>query len=604
MKILSVTLEKCSGCALMINDEIVFSTSEERYTRVKSDSSFPTNSIKSALKFANLKGSDLDKLIISTTEIGVIASLTNHYANLTVAEQTDLMHNYWYSRLNKNKKISYLEKIKHKINLNQFPFNTKVAKKLGFSNIKQLIKINSSPNEYDSEKIFKFYKEIFSQLLNIDKKKIIATDHHTNHAAYALYGSPIRDDKTLIVTADAYGDGLSGTVSRYNKSLNRIERLKNYKHNDFQLARIYRFTTLYLRMLANEHEYKVMGLASYYKGNKREEVEKIFDKMLKVNKTDFIFNKKIKNIYNFLEENLYSYRFDHIASGLQKFTEKILVNWISNLIDRYGGSSVVFSGGTSMNVKANMEISKIKKIKFFFVSGAGTDETLPMGACFHYAEKNKIKPKYLSTLYLGEKAKYQPEDIKKIKKFNVIEYKDEKQILDSLLKNKIISICRGRMEMGQRSLGNRSIVADPRIHENIEKINRSIKQRDFWMPFAPIILFEYQDVLIKNPKKIDSPFMTITFETLKGKEIFPAAVHQADGTVRAQLLKKDQNPVLWNLIYQFYKSTGVPALLNTSFNLHGFPIVKSLKDALYVFDKSDLEVLWLDNHILEKKINN
>ena len=96
------------------------------------------------------------------------------------------------------------------------------------------------------------------------------------------------------------------------------------------------------------------------------------------------------------------------------------------------------------------------------------------------------------------------------------------------------------MEMGQRSLGNRSIVADPRFHDNIGKINRSIKQRDFWMPFAPIILFEYQDIIIKNPKKINSPFMTITYETIKGKEIFPAATHQADGTARAQLLKKDQ----------------------------------------------------------------
>ena len=157
------------------------------------------------------------------------------------------MHNYWHPKLNKGKKISYLEKIQNKINLNQFPFNTKIAKELGFSNIKQLIKINASPNEYDSGKIFKFYKEIFSQLLKIDKKKIITTDHHTNHAAYALYGSPIRDDKTLIVTADAYGDGLSGSVSRYNKSLNKIEKLKDYKHNRFQLARIYRFTTLYLR---------------------------------------------------------------------------------------------------------------------------------------------------------------------------------------------------------------------------------------------------------------------------------------------------------------------------------------------------------------------
>ena len=121
------------------------------------------------------------------------------------------------------------------------------------------------------------------------------------------------------------------------------------------------------------------------------------------------------------------------------------------------------------------------------------------------------------------------------------------------------------------------------------------------MPFAPVILSEYQDLLIENPKGIDSPFMTITFETKDGKNKFPAAVHQADGTTRAQLLKKEQNPDLWELINRFNEKTDVPALVNTSFNLHGKPIVKTFKDALYVFENSGLDVLWLDNHIIEKK---
>ena len=116
MKILSVTLDKCSGCAIMIKDQIVFSTSEERYTRIKSDSTFPIKSIKSALKFVNIKGSDLDKIIISTKEISISAPLTNRYSKFSVAEQIDLMHNYWDSKLNKGKKISYLESVKHKIN--------------------------------------------------------------------------------------------------------------------------------------------------------------------------------------------------------------------------------------------------------------------------------------------------------------------------------------------------------------------------------------------------------------------------------------------------------------------------------------------------------
>ena len=120
------------------------------------------------------------------------------------------------------------------------------------------------------------------------------------------------------------------------------------------------------------------------------------------------------------------------------------------------------------------------------------------------------------------------------------------------------------------------------------------------MPFAPIVLEEYHALLLENPKKIESPFMTIAFNTKDGRNKFPAGVHQADGTARAQLLKKSQNPVLWDLIFKFYEKTKIPALLNTSLNLHGEPIVNSVQDAIRVFEKSELEVLWINNHIIEK----
>jgi len=344
-----------------------------------------------------------------------------------------------------------------------------------------------------------------------------------------------------------------------------------------------------------------MGLASYYNGPMMKKVEKVFENMLQINELEFSFNKDIPDIYDHLKNNLKNFRFDHIAAGLQSFTEKMLVKWISNACAAYNAKSLVFSGGISMNVKANLNISKIPNIEKFFVCGAGTDETLQIGACYHWAEMNGISVKPLDSLYLGTNAAYDEKSVLSLTQYDVKKYNSEEQILEKILENKIVAICRGNMEMGQRSLGNRSIVADPRISSNVEKINNSIKMRDFWMPFAPIILSEYQDLLIKNPKNIESPFMTIAFETKDGKNKIPAAVHQADGTARAQLLKKEENPVLWNLIFKFYEKTGIPALLNTSFNLHGEPIVRSVKDGLRVFEKSGLEVLWLDNHIIEKK---
>ena len=551
--------------------------------------------ISDALSFTGLKGTDFDKIIICGNKLSLLAPLMNEYSTFSVDDQIRAMEEYWYPNLVLGKNKSFLEVFKDKINLEQFPFNTEIGKNF------DIFKLHNPYTEEDGKNVSSFFKQIIASLLGIEQEKIIHMEHDWCHAAYALYGSPIRDDNTLIVTADAWGDDLSGTLSVYSKEKGQIERVKEYNHNDFQLARIYRYTTLVLKMLANEHEYKVMGLASYYNGPMIEKVEKVFDKMLQSDGLEFIFNKEVLDIYDYLKNNLKNFRFDHIAAGLQSFTEKILVNWFSNTISRYNAKSVVFSGGVSMNVKANMKISQIPKIEKFFVCGAGTDETLPIGACYHWAEMNGIKPKLLDTLYLGSNAVYDEKDISSLAQYTIKKFNSEEQILEQILENKIVAVCRGRMEMGQRSLGNRSIIADPRTRSNVEKINNSIKKRDFWMPFAPVILEEYQDLLIKNPKKIDSPFMTIAFETKDGKNKFPAAVHQADGTARAQLLKKEQNPILWNLIFKFYEKTGIPALLNTSFNLHGEPIVRTIQDALRVFDKSELEVLWLDEHIIEKK---
>ena len=594
MKILAVTLEKCSGCALLIDNEIVFATSEERYSRIKSDSSFPKQSILHALKFAKIEGNDLDQVIICGNMLSLIPSLTNEYSTLDVDEQLKLMKDYWYPTLVEKKSISFLELIRDKINLDQYPFNTEFAKDFDY------FALENPYTDNDAKHVSQFFKNVLSDLLKIDQSKIIHMEHDWCHAAYAFYASPIRDDNTLVVTADAWGDDLSGSISIFDKEKNQLKRIKEYSHKDFQLARIYRYTTLYLRMLSNEHEYKVMGLAPYYTGSKREEVEKIFDKMLTLDGIEFHFNKDIPDIFNFLENNLNTFRFDHIASGLQKFTEKILVNWFTNLVDEYDSKSVVFSGGISMNVKANMLISNIPKIENFFICGAGTDETLPIGACYHHAELNGVSPLPLETMYLGEKVEYDENEINALKNYKISKYTNVEQILSHVLDNKIIAVCRGRMEMGQRSLGNRSIIADPRNIENIQKINHSIKMRDFWMPFAPVVLFEKQEELLINTKKIDSPFMTITFNTIDGKKKIPVAIHQSDQTARAQILRKNQNPELWDLISKFYDKTGVPALVNTSFNLHGKPIVNNLQDALHVFENSGLDVLWLDNHIIEK----
>ena len=595
VKVLAVTWGRCSGCSVLVDGEIKFAVSEEKFSRIKSDESYPKQSIEEALKFCKIQPQEFDKVIISGLRIAVIPPLIRVYSKFSVKDHLKMMEDYWVPKLLEKKSINMLDIFRDRIDLKRYPFDQPFASELDFETIEHPVTKESD------EKISKFFKKSLSNQLGISEENIIHVEHDTCHAAYGFYGSPVRKNNTLIFTADAWGDDLSGTISVYDEKNQSIKRIKEYSHRDFQLARIYRYTTLLLRMIPNEHEYKVMGLAPYYNGKKVQEVEKVYDKMLSLEGLEFKFNSDIKDIYQYLKENLDEFRFDHIAAGIQSFTEKILVKWFSNALEKYDSDSIVFSGGVSLNIKANLLISKIEKLKEFFVCGGGGDETLHIGASYHFAEQNNINRKPLENLYLGPDAEYKNEELEIFEKYNITEFNNVEQILELILQNKIIATCRGRLEMGPRSLGNRSILADPRIGNNIEKINKMIKNRDFWMPFAPIILHENQEILIKNPKKLESPHMTIAFETIDGKEKFPAAVHQADGTARPQLLKKEVNPELWNLINSFYQKTGIPSLLNTSFNLHGEPIVNNIKDALHVFENSQLDVLWLNRHIIEKK---
>jgi carbamoyltransferase len=166
------------------------------------------------------------------------------------------------------------------------------------------------------------------------------------------------------------------------------------------------------------------------------------------------------------------------------------------------------------------------------------------------------------------------------------------QIVDSLVAGIVIGRCVGRMEFGQRALGNRSILADPVNPEIVPRINAMIKSRDFWMPFAPMILDTFANEYLLNPNEVDSPYMTIAFQTTdKGFEALRAACHPADRTARAQILRREQNPFLYSILEEFWRRTGRGGLLNTSFNLHGYPIVKDVSDAYDVFGRTQLDAL-------------
>ena len=255
-----------------------------------------------------------------------------------------------------------------------------------------------------------------------------------------------------------------------------------------------------------------------------------------------------------------------------------------------------------MNVKANMKISQIPEINKFFVCGGGGDLSLCMGACYAFAESQSISSEPLKDLYLGMPCKYSKEELtKNCHQYTITDFHDEKQIVDRLLDGKIIAVCTDRAEMGPRALCNRSIIADPRNKENIQKINRKIKNRDFWMPFAPVILNERKEDYLVSYATGDSPCMTIGFETTElAREHLKGALHPYDFTARPQILKKSDNLNYYNLIKSFEEKTGIGGLLNTSFNDNGQPIVETRKQAIDTFNNIDLDYLCIGNYIINK----
>ena len=213
----------------------------------------------------------------------------------------------------------------------------------------------------------------------------------------------------------------------------------------------------------------------------------------------------------------------------------------------------------------------------------------------------------IPNLYLGPDCSKDEQKIvtEKALKFGYVvkpttEYGDN-EVCNDLVSGKVIARCIGNMEFGQRSLGNRSILADPVSLDIKEKINAAIKNRDFWMPFAPIVLDTYAKKYLVFDGEINSPYMTVAFDTTElGYSEMKAACHPADHSCRPQVLFKEANPKLYSLLECFSNKTKRGALLNTSFNLHGYPIVNDANDALYVFKNSAIDILLLDDFVLLK----
>ena len=389
-------------------------------------------------------------------------------------------------------------------------------------------------------------------------------EHHRCHATYSYYCSNFRGEDILALTVDGSGDNLNATIGIFDKDGNYTRK---YQTSECNIGRIYRYITLLLGMKPNEHEYKVMGLAPYGKAKYAKKAIDIFKSTLYVDGIEFKWNVKPQDSYFWFKEKLEGIRFDNIAFALQYWVEELLTEWVKNAINKFNINKIVLSGGVAMNIKAMGKIAQLKEVKDIFIGGSASDESMSISAGLCLAQdlnKEKTESSFdnknisIPSLYLGPKATDDEElaAVRSLDKkfYNVIDHTKPEYIAGLLKDGLILARCAGRMEFGQRALGNRSIIADP-INLNIkEKINTAIKNRDFWMPFAPIILDKYASNYLINPKNIYSPFMTIGFDTTElGFDSMRAACHPADKSARPQILKREINIELYEILVEFEK---------------------------------------------------
>ncbi len=569
-----------SSACIIKNGNVVASCEEERFTHIKNFAGFPLNSLQYCLKQANINSlNDLDYISINS-------------------------HPYY----NIKEKLAYA--FKKIFSVNFLPRLALLKKK---HDVYEILKEN--------------YKEIY-------KKKVNFVPHHRSHISLAFLSSGMKE--AIGFSYDAAGD--FSTAEAYYCNEKEIKLLKKsiFPHS---LGILYQAMTQFVGFKKYGDEYKFMGLASYGEPAYLDHIRKLVapdkDNFFKLNlkyfrhqKIGFSFNfetcsPSYKNLYSNELEKLLGPSLDSqknigkremdIACSTQQVFEEIVFEILNNLKKKFNTDNLVLSGGCSLNSSLNGKILEKTNFKNLYIPSNCGDAGGALGSAldtlFHLDKKNfKIKkiektywgPKYsneyienniINNLSTNLKSKIQ------IKKFNK-EIELYNFVSDELINSKIVSWFQGELEFGPRALGNRSILADPRKAEMKNIINKKIKLRESFRPFAPSILIDNFNDYFDYDQSI--PFMNQVIKVKeKMKNKIPAVVH-VDGTARAHTVSRENNEKYYSLIQRFYEKTGIPMLLNTSFNVDG-PICESPEDAYGCFVNSDLDLLVMGNWVLKKQ---
>lgn len=592
MKILGISDHHNASVALVVDGNLVAAVQEERFTRQKNFWGFPDNSIQELLAFCDVKWDEIDRVVFAGK---------NHFGH--AQNYSRLKH---LSDLKKIVQQDLIDALRGRYREEKYPLIKLMKEKIATGHIPSLLFGGKRNNEEIQRKnraaiLHKKYPK--SQ-----KIPFVFLDHHNCHFGSAFYGSGFLGQKALVFTNDNQGDGFCARVTMVEENGNRI--VLDQIRDQNSIGMIWAIVTLLTGFIPLEHEYKLMGMAPYANEKEAEKISEEFMDLFVFEGEKFSFrDSSIKNethmqpLIEKVKKIMQFRRFDNLCGGIQLFTEKILCKWIRIWILKTGIRKIALAGGVFMNVKANQKIMEMPCVEKIFVYPSCGDETNSIGAAYYMAYQMEGKCVPLRSFYLGKSfSENEIQNFVKKSPFHPkILSKPEETVAQLLANGEIVARFDGREEFGARALGNRSILADPRDWKNVEIINNLVKQRDFWMPFACAILEEDAENYLEGLGKNDPYYMIMTFQGGKKIQSLVAGIHPRDKTIRPQLVSMQSNPGFYKIIRAFKELTGVGAILNTSFNLHGSPLVSSPEDALDVFQKTGLKHLVLGQILLSKK---
>jgi len=562
MNILGISAYYHDSSAALVSDcRLVSAAAEERFTGIKHDNSFPVNAVEYCLSANNLKINEIDKVV------------------------------FYEKPLTKFDRIisGYLETAPKSFLAFRKAIPSWLSKKLWVSQtIKKVL-------DYDGEIHF--------------------SDHHLSHAAGAYYCSPF--DSSAIMTIDGVGEWATASIGVGDGNKIRLDKTMHYPHS---VGLLYSAITYFLGFRVNSSEYKVMGLAPYgepiYADKIKDELVRIFDdgsillnlKYFKFHYGLVMTGKKLEKLFGRncrQPESEITESDKNIAASIQQVAEEIVLKMAAYSRDRYQKKNLCLSGGVALNSTIAGTLKDSGLFENIYIQPASSDSGSAVGAALYLAYSLSNASKINDQPYFSLGPDYESEKIKSILAENDILFHRHRiddiasLIAREISEGKIAALFQGPMEFGPRALGFRSIIADPRESRMKDTINKRVKFREPFRPFAPAILEERVDEFFEKGTR--SSYMLFNYKVrIEKKSLIPAVIH-VDGTARIQTVSRSDNERFYRIIEEFEKITGVPVVLNTSFNLRGYPIVNSPLDAIKSFVSSGIDILVMQDIVIYKQ---